>query len=53
MIADGKKWHYLDVKNLPRLLRGITPKINLKNMKKYIMIMIIVMQKYPMKTTKY
>ena len=24
MIADGKKWHYLVVKKLPALLRGIT-----------------------------
>ena len=24
MITDGKKWHYLAVKNLPALLRGIT-----------------------------
>ena len=24
MITDGKKWHYLDVKSLSRLLRGIT-----------------------------
>ena len=24
MIADGKKWHYLAVKKLPVLLRGIT-----------------------------
>ena len=24
MITDGEKWHYLTVKNLPRLLRGIT-----------------------------
>ena len=24
MIADGEKWHYLAVKNLPGLLRGIT-----------------------------
>ena len=24
MITDGKKWHYLTVKNLPGLLRGIT-----------------------------
>ena len=24
MITDGKKWHYLAVKNLSRLLRGIT-----------------------------
>ena len=24
MITDGEKWHYLAVKNLPRLLRGIT-----------------------------
>ena len=24
MIGDGGKWHYLAVKNLPRLLRGIS-----------------------------
>ena len=24
MIADGKKWHYLTVKSLSALLRGIT-----------------------------
>ena len=24
MISDGRKWHYLVVKNLSRLLRGIT-----------------------------
>ena len=24
MITNGEKWHYLTVKNLPRLLRGIT-----------------------------
>ena len=28
MIADGEKWHYLAVKNLPRLLRGITSNHN-------------------------
>ena len=26
MITDGKKWHYLFVKELPVLLRGITSK---------------------------
>ena len=26
MITDGKKWHYLEVKSLSALLRGITPK---------------------------
>ena len=58
MITDGEKWHYLAVKNLPGLLRGITSshngdfyclncshsfskKIGLKNMKEYVMIMII------------
>ena len=25
MITDGEKWHYLTAKNLPGLLRGITP----------------------------
>ena len=24
MITNGEKWHYLTVKNLPGLLRGIT-----------------------------
>ena len=24
MIGDSKKWHYLSVKNVPRLLRGIS-----------------------------
>ena len=24
MIGDGEKWHHLAVKNLPRLLRGIS-----------------------------
>ena len=28
MITDGKKWHYLAVKTLPALHRGITPKHN-------------------------
>ena len=26
MITEGKKWHYLDVKKLSALLRGITSK---------------------------
>ena len=57
MITDAKKWHYLAVKSLSELLRGITSNHNgdsyclncfhsyseLKNMKKYVMIMIIVM----------
>ena len=60
MITDGKKWHYLAVKSLSALLRGITSnhvgdfhclncflsystKENSKNMKKYVMIVIIVM----------
>ena len=60
MITDGEKWHYLEVKNLSRLLRGVTSnhnvdfyclnvfahillKINLKNIKKYVKIMIIIM----------
>ena len=59
MIADAKKWHYLAVKKLSVLLRGITSnhvgdfyclncfhsystENNLKNMKRYVMIMIIV-----------
>ena len=58
MITNGKKWHYLAVKNFSVSLRGITSKHNgnfyylnfftnivqkknLKNMKKYVMIMII------------
>ena len=28
MITDGKKWHYLAVKSLSTLLRGITPNHN-------------------------
>ena len=28
MITDGKKWHYLAVKSLPTLRRGITSKNN-------------------------
>ena len=60
MITDGKKWHYLSVKSLSALFRGITSnhvgdfyclnyfhsystENKLKNMKKYVMIMIIVM----------
>ena len=26
MITDGEKWHYLAIKNLSALLRGVTPK---------------------------
>ena len=69
MITNGKKWHYLAVKNFSVSLRGITSKHNgnfyylnfftnivqkknLKNMKKYVMIMII-MQKCLKKTAKY
>ena len=60
MINDGKKWHYITVKRLSALLRGITSnhkedfyclncfhsystKEKLKNMKKDVIIMIIVM----------
>ena len=60
MITEGKKWHYLAVKKLSALLRGITSnhdgdfyrlncfhsystEKNLKNMKKYVMVMIIAM----------
>ena len=62
MITDGKKWHYLAVKGLSALLRGVTSnhngdfycfncfhtystkeKLKKKNMKKYVMIIIIVM----------
>ena len=62
MITDGKKWHYIAVKNLSASLRGVTSnhdrdfyylncfhsystivqKINLKNTRKCVMIMIIV-----------
>ena len=28
MITDGKKWHYLAVRSLPALLRGITSSNN-------------------------
>ena len=57
MITDGKKWHYLAVKSLSSLFRGITSDHNggfyclncfhsysqkhLKNTKEYVMIMII------------
>ena len=51
MITDGEKWHYLAVKSLPELLRGITSNhngdfvqiIGLKTMKNYVIIMITVM----------
>ena len=43
MITDSEKWHYLPLKSLSSLLRGITSNHNSKNMKKYVMIMIIVM----------
>ena len=59
MITDGKKWHYLTVKSLSPLLRGVTSNRNgdfclncfhsystkktKKNMKEYAMIMIIAM----------
>ena len=51
---DGNRWHYLAVKSLPALLRGITSNhhgdfvthtqhiINFKNMKEYVRIMISV-----------
>ena len=59
MISDGKKWHYLALKSLSALLRGITSNHNgdlyclncfhsystkkiLKNLKEYVMIMVIV-----------
>ena len=28
MITDGKKWHYLAVKNVPALFRGLTSNHN-------------------------
>ena len=28
MITDGKKWHYLAIKSIPMLFRGITSKNN-------------------------
>ena len=56
MITDGKKWHSLAVKSLSALFREITSnnngdfyclncclKKNLKNMKEYAIVMIIVM----------
>ena len=61
MITDSEKWHYLAVKSLPALLKGIksnhnkdfyclnsflfiqAQKIDLKNMKKPVLIKIIVM----------
>ena len=61
-ITDGKKWHYLVVKDLIVLFKGITSKSNgdfclnclhsfrteknLKNVKMYLNIMINVMQKF-------
>ena len=59
MITDAKKWHYLAVKRLSSLLKGITSnhegdfyclncfhsyrtESKLKNMKKYVMIIIFV-----------
>ena len=62
MITDGKKWHYLAVKSLSALLRGITSNHNrdfyclncfYSYNRKYVMTMIIVMEKCLMKTTKY
>ena len=51
MITDGKKWHYLAVKSLSALFRGITgnnigdllvyTKKILKSIKKYVRIMAI------------
>ena len=60
MITNGEKWHYLTVKRLPALLRGVTSnhngdftaetvfihsaqKIDLKNIKEYVMMMSPVM----------
>ena len=55
MITDAEKWHYLAVKSSPALLRGIkiftawvvyicfVQMISLKTMKKYVIIIIIVM----------
>ena len=42
MITDGKKWHYLAVKSVSALLQTAQKK-NSKNIKKHVMIMIIVM----------
>ena len=67
MITNGEKWHYLTVKDLPGLLRGITSTphgdfyclncflpyrtINKFELdKKYVKIMIIVVQKCLLKT---
>ena len=61
---DDNRWHYLALKSLPALFRGITSTNNgdfqflncfhsyhtlnkLKNMKKYVIIMIIVAQTCP------
>ena len=58
MITDGEKWHYVAVKELSALFRGITSKhdgdfyclnshtlqkINLKSIKNFLRIMIIAM----------
>ena len=59
MFIGGKKWHYVALKSLSALLRGITPnhvedfyclncfhsyrRKDSKNMKKYVMMMNIVM----------
>ena len=48
MITDGEKRHYAAVKRLSGLLRGVTGnnnggKINLKNIKRYVKIMITAM----------
>ena len=62
MITDGEKWHYLTVRKLNALLKGVTSRHNgdyyclncfhsyatkktLKNIKKYVKIMIIVILK--------
>ena len=62
MISNGENWHYLTVKNIPGLLKGITSnhkedfycancfcsyraKNKLKEHKKYVKIIIIVMLK--------
>ena len=64
IITDGDKWHYLAVKKLSDLFRGITSnnngdfycteqKISLKSIILYAKIMIIVMWECLMKTIKY
>ena len=56
---DGEKWHNRAVTSLSRLLSRITSSyhsystVDLKNMKKYVMIMVTVIQKCLRETKKY